>query len=75
MNKALIELFLCMVLIVCFWNEEKFIAFEQKIVQSFHMFCSIIRQARYKKIPIMKLIHIFYAAAAEEIKEKIKMFR
>lgn len=43
---TIIEMCFCVLLIICFCNEEKFIAFEQKVGKKFKDIISIARAAR-----------------------------
>ena len=67
---TIIEICFCALLIICFYNEEKFIAFEQKVVKMFKDIISIARAAREQKLSVRKFFKICRFCAIMEIEEK-----
>ena len=67
---TIIEMCFCVLLIICFYNEEKFIAFEQKVVKMFKDIISIARAARKQKLSVKDFSKICHLCAIKEIEEK-----
>ena len=67
---TIIEMCFCALLIICFFNEEKFITFEQKVVKMFKDIISIAAAAREQKLSVRKFFKICYFCAIMEIEEK-----
>ena len=65
-----IESIFCGILIVCFAHEDKFIAFEQKVVKMFRDIFSIARAAREQKLSVKEFFKICHFCAIMEIEEK-----
>lgn len=66
---TLIESIFCIVLILCFAHEDKFIAFEQKVVKVIKELVSIVKAARARKISFKDFYCIFEHCILEEIEE------
>lgn len=69
---TIVEILFCVLIIIGLYYEEKLISFEQKLVERFHLFCSIIKDVERQNISMKKFFYILYAAAAEEMKESLK---
>ena len=67
---TIIEMWFCVLLVICFYNEEKFIAFEQKVVKIFRDIISIARAAREQKLSVKEFFKNCYFCAIMEIEEK-----
>ena len=67
---TIIEMWFCVLLIICFYNEEKFIAFEQKVVKMFKDIISIARTAKEQKLSVKEFFKICYFCVIMEIEEK-----
>lgn len=65
-----IESVFCGILIACFAHEDKFIAFEQKVVKMFRDIFSIARAAREQKLSMKEFFKICHFCAIMEIEEK-----
>ena len=72
---TIIEICFCVLLIICFYKEEKFIAFEQKVVKMFKDIISIARAAREQKLSVKEFFKICYFCAIMEIEEKYRLFQ
>ena len=72
---TIIEMCFCALLIICFYNEEKFITFEQKVVKMFKDIISIARAAREQKLSVRKFFKICHFCAIMEIEEKYLSFQ
>lgn len=69
---TIIEILFCALIVIGLCYEETLISFEQRIVEKFRLFCSIIKDVERQNISMKKFFYILYAAAAEEIKESLK---
>ena len=65
-----IESVFCGILIVCFAHEDKFIAFEQKVVKMIKDLISIAKAARAQKISLKEFYYICKLCISEEIEER-----
>lgn len=66
---TLIEGIFCIVLILCFAHEDKFIAFEQKVVKVIKELVSIVKAVRARKISFKDFYCICEFCILEEIEE------
>lgn len=69
---TIIEILFCVLIVIGLCYEEKLISFEQRIVEKFRLFCSIIKDVERQNISMKKFFYILYAAAAEEMRESLK---
>ena len=67
---TIIEMCFFVLLIIGFYNEKKFIIFEQKVIKMFKDIISIAAAAREQKLSVKKFFKICYFCAIMEIKEK-----
>jgi hypothetical protein len=65
-----IESIFCGILIVCFAHEDKFIAFEQKVVNMIKDVIAIVKAARAQKISLKDFYYICKLCISEEIEER-----
>lgn len=67
---TIIEMCFFVLLIIGFYNEKKFIIFEQKVIKIFKDIISIAAAAREQKLSVRKFFKICYSCAIMEIEEK-----